>query len=180
MSDCCDITPGISKAKMQSDELAPLGCPSCRDGGRVVEHRTMLQTLKPDRFEQLGNHKFHFCQTPTCPVIYYSTDSEVAFSADDLRVEVGLKRQGDPSALVCYCFGYTEGMIADDLRASGETVIPHKITELTRIGICACEVRNPAGMCCLGQVSKAVKRLSEEYRSVAELTLAPPHGRGSR
>lgn len=176
MFDCCAAKAGANTANVQPSAAAPAACASCRTAGRKVERGTMLQMLKPDRFERLGNREFHFCQEPSCQIIYYSTDGEVAFSADDLRGMVGLKMQGDPSATVCYCFGYTEGMIADELRATGKTAIPQKITELTKTGMCACEVRNPAGVCCLGQVNKAVTRLSAEHKAATELPLAPAHG----
>ncbi len=180
MSDCCAVTTDALEGNNQAAESSPEACGRCRDAGREVEHRTMLQVLKPDRFERLGTREFRFCQTPSCSIIYYSTDGEVAFSADDLRVKVGLKMQGDSSAQVCYCFGYTEGMMADELRATGRTVIPHKITELIKTGMCACEARNPAGVCCLGQVNKAVKRLSEEGKASTEASLAQAHDCCSR
>lgn len=168
MSDCCAVTPTAKTNYIRAAATVSATCQGCRnDGGagRSVEHRTMLQMLKPDRFEQMGNLEFNFCQEPFCSVVYYSTDGTVEFTADDLREKVGLKMQGNPSARVCYCFGYTEGMIADELKATGQTPIPKKITQLTKTNMCACEVRNPAGVCCLGNVNKVVKRLSEEYRA---------------
>ncbi len=169
MSDCCAVTPVEKTNYIQPvSTILPATCSGCRDdGGRIVEHRTMLQTLKPDRFEQMGNLEFNFCQDSSCPIVYYSTDGTVEFTADDLREKVGQKMQGDPSAKVCYCFGYTEGMIAEELKSTGQTTIPKKITQLTKTGMCACEVRNPAGVCCLGNVNKAVKRLSEEYKAAS-------------
>jgi len=71
-------------------------------------------------------------------------------------------------------------MMADELRATGRTAIPHKITELIKTGMCACEARNPAGVCCLGQVNKAVKRLSEECKASTGSALAPAHDCCSR
>ena len=167
MSDCCAVTPAAKTNYIQpATTLLAAACPGCRDGsGRTVEHRTMLQTLKPDHFECLANLEFNFCQDSCCPVVYYSTDGTVEFKTNDLREKVGLKMLSDPSARVCYCFGYTEGMIAEELQSTGKTTIPKKITELTKTGMCACEVRNPAGVCCLGNVNKVVKRLSEEYRT---------------
>lgn len=167
MSDCCAVTPAAKTNYIQSvSTVLPGTCPGCRDGGgRIVEHRTMLQMLKPDRFEEMGNLEFNFCQDSSCLILYYSTDGTVKFTADDLREKVGLKMQGDPFAKVCYCFGYTEGMIAEELKSTGQTTIPKKITQLTKTGMCACEVRNPAGVCCLGNVNKVVKRLSEEYKT---------------
>lgn len=168
MSDCCSFAPpdaaGSAQTITTSSTPATGSCPACRDTGRIVEHRTMFQMLKPKLFSQLGNGEFYFCQEPTCPIVYYSRGGDVEFSTDDLRVEVGVKMQGDPSAKVCYCFGYTEGMIAEELLSTGKTTIPKKITQLTKTGMCACEVRNPAGVCCLGNVNKVVKRLSEEYK----------------
>lgn len=175
MSDCCAATPAAKTNYIQPAAAATLlaaACLGCRGGGRTVEHRTMLQTLKPDRFERLANLEFNFCQDSSCPIVYYSTDGTVEFTTNDLREKVGLKMQGDPSARVCYCFGYTEGMITDELKATGQTTIPKKITELTKTGMCACEVRNPAGVCCLGNVNKVVKRLSEEYRAAEVQTAA--------
>jgi len=178
MSDCCSTAPGNAAAESvqtittitSASVPAAASCPNCRDAGRIVERRTMLQMLKPDlfgRLENLENREFYFCQDPSCSIVYYSTDGEVKFSADDLRVKVGVKMKGEPSAQICYCFGYTEEMITDELRATGQTTIPKKITELTKTGMCACEVRNPAGVCCLGNVNKAVKRLSEQYKTAA-------------
>jgi hypothetical protein len=34
--------------------------------------------------------------------------------------------------------------------------------------MCACEVRNPAGVCCLGEVNRTAKRLSSEYQAETE------------
>lgn len=166
MSNCCAALPAAEARHIQDAERESLNCRECKDKGRPVEHRIMLQILKPDCFEWLGDLEFNFCPEPTCPVVYYSSDAAVEFTSDDLREKVGLKMQGDPSARVCYCFGYTEGMIADELKAAGLTTIPKKITEFIKAGMCACEVRNPAGVCCLGNVNKAVKRLSEEYKEV--------------
>lgn len=176
MSDCCSSTPAAAAGGIQNITAcrtpAAGFCPTCREAGRIVEHRTMLQMLKPDLFGGLGNLKFYFCQDPTCPVVYYSSDGVVEFSTNDLRVEVGIKMQGEASAQICYCFGYTEKMIADELQATGQTTIPKKITQLTKTGMCACEVRNPAGVCCLGNVNKTVKRLSEQYKTAVESTLS--------
>ena len=36
---------------------------------------------------------------------------------------------------------------------------------LIREGLCACEARNPSGMCCLGELNKTVNRLTETSQS---------------
>jgi hypothetical protein len=35
--------------------------------------------------------------------------------------------------------------------------MPERITGEVEAGRCACEVKNPSGACCLGEVNKAVK-----------------------
>jgi hypothetical protein len=35
--------------------------------------------------------------------------------------------------------------------------------------MCACEMRNPAGVCCLGEVSQTVKRFSAQHKSSVQI-----------
>jgi hypothetical protein len=53
--------------------------------------------------------------------------------------------------LVCYCFGYS---LEDLARDPGLAAV---IEDHVRAGRCACKVRNPRGICCLGDVRKAVR-----------------------
>ena len=63
---------------------------------------------------------------------------------------------------LCYCFGYDESHIRDELTRSGRTTIPEKIGKLIGEGLCACDTLNPSGRCCLGEVNKAVERLKQQ------------------
>jgi len=47
-----------------------------------------------------------------------------------------------------------ERHIRDDLTRTGATSIPQRIFQLIREGLCACDSRNPAGVCCLGEVNR--------------------------
>jgi hypothetical protein len=64
----------------------------------------------------------------------------------------------DPIPL-CYCFGFDESHIRDEIARTGNTTIPERVSRLIREGLCACDARNPAGICCLGEVNKVTKRL---------------------
>jgi len=75
-----------------------------------------------------------------------------------LRIRVGLKVKSDPIPL-CYCFGFDESHIRDEIARSGSTTIPERISKLIREGLCACESRNPSGACCLGEVKQTMKRI---------------------
>lgn len=82
--------------------------------------------------------------------------------------KAGLKVKNDPVPL-CYCFGFDESHIRDELARSGRTTIPEKIRQLIGEGLCACDSRNPSGRCCLGEVIRAVERLKQQ------LLVVPAH-----
>lgn len=135
------------------------GCLSCDGQSRPVSLRTMLLMLKPGLFDQVGERQYRFCASPDCPAVYFST--ERFFSTSDLRVRVGLKEKDGPIPL-CYCFGFSEQAIKEEIAAEGKTTIPQRIAALIKERMCACEERNPSGACCLGEVTKAVNRLMQE------------------
>ncbi len=73
----------------------------------------------------------------------------------------GLKESEDPVP-VCYCFDYTEADLRRDIVERGDTGVPAAIEAEIRAGHCACEVKNPKGSCCLGDVRNAAKRIHSE------------------
>jgi hypothetical protein len=89
-----------------------------------------------------------FCPDPACPVVYY--DDEQTFTTVDVRLPIFQKDAGD-AALVCYCFGYSRG----DVRRDEEGTIAATISGHVKAGRCACDLRNPQGTCCLGNVNAA-------------------------
>ncbi|MGI9068885.1 MAG: hypothetical protein ACR2HX_21090 [Pyrinomonadaceae bacterium] len=68
-----------------------------------------------------------------------------------------------PSTL-CYCFGFTEKDIRDEIAETGTTTIPNKIVSLIRDGLCSCAALNPSGLCCLGDVNRVVKKMMADKR----------------
>jgi hypothetical protein len=79
------------------------------------------------------------------------------------------RESGTPSAgvnLVCYCFGESEASIRQEIETDGRSSAVARIRGHIAAGRCACEVKNPRGVCCLGDLIAAVRR--------AELALAEP------
>ena len=134
---------------------------SCRAQSHPVTLKTMLLMLKPDFFDQVGDAQYRFCASPDCPVVYFSDNRH--FTIDDLRIRVGLKEKDDPIPL-CYCFGFSEEDVREEIRAQGRTTISYRIKSLVKDGMCACEERNPSGTCCLGDVARVVERLTQENK----------------
>lgn len=164
--NCCitDDTVGATssaanEAASTGDELPETGqCGLCKSKGRPVSRKTVMLMLKPDVLERAMKGNYSFCSARDCSTVYFEDEGGQQFTVDDLRIRVGVKVNDDPIPL-CYCFGYDEKHIRDEIERIGKTSIPDKVSELIREGLCACEVRNPAGVCCLGEVNKATKRL---------------------
>lgn len=107
---------------------------------------------------------YRLCRDLECPTVYYG-DQGARYGVDDMHVAPGFKISG-PEGLVCYCFMHSRGEIETELRTDGETTVPQRITAEIKAGNCACEVRNPAGRCCLGEVNQAVATIRERLSEV--------------
>ena len=172
MSDCCGVErSGESCATVSSDKNAATRCLDCGVEGRPIERQTMLHHLKNEHLDRVNGEAYRFCPDPNCAVVYYS-ESGIRFTVDDLRDLVSAKTTGDKRP-ICYCFGFTEGDARKQIACDGTSTIPTQISQLIKAGMCACEVRNPAGVCCLGEVNGTVKRLSAGYKASVESALAP-------
>ena len=155
MSDCCSIESSTTAAKPVAETKA--NCPRCDRPGLPVALQTLKHQVKPEHLETVEAGSFNFCRTTTCEVVYFNDGSTVLTKAD-VRERIGLKETEDLVPL-CYCFGFTGAMVREEIRATGKCTIPQRITAEVKAGNCACEIRNPQGSCCLGNVNAAVKRV---------------------
>ena len=121
----------------------------------------MLLMLKPEVFDRIGEGFYRFCVSAECRVVYFPENDAENFTTDDLRVRVGVKQKSDPIPL-CYCFGFGEADLREEIKATGDITIPQRILSLVKLGMCACDDRNPSGACCLAEVTKTAKRLMKE------------------
>ena len=165
--NCCDTGSANETAHLQPSEIAEEvlrenhHCRSCGRKGKPVSRKTVLLMVKPEFLEQAMTGRYTFCLGPDCPIVYFQNDGNSQFTVAGLRIRVGLKVKDDPVQL-CYCFGFDESHIRDEITQSGDTTIPGKVSHLIGEGLCACESRNPSGMCCLGEVKRAVERLKQQ------------------
>jgi len=113
--------------------------------------------VRPDLRAAVAETQYYFLETPACDVVYFAQDPPRYFFTRDLTVRVGSKVTADPVP-VCYCFAKTERMVIDDVLAHGRSTIAEEITAHVQANECACEVKNPAGRCCLGNVRKAIQK----------------------
>ena len=156
MSACCSSESFQAAPLAKQAAGTKTNCPRCRQPGQPVALQTLKHQVKPEHLETVETGAFNFCRTATCEVVYFNGNGIVLTKAD-VRQRIGLKETEDP-APICYCFGFTEKMAVEEIRATGKCTIPQRITAEIKAGHCACEIRNPQGSCCLGNVAAAVKR----------------------
>ncbi len=163
MSDNCCSKPSagsevceISSASIQSKIDSENNCPNCGQKGKLVQGQT-VKALLSSSLRQLQDINYYFCPTQSCPVVYFSSDSTSIVTTSQLRERVYQKEPTADDVLVCYCFKYA---VADIRNATQET--RNSILKDINAGIqanqCACDIRNPQGSCCLGNVRRLMKQ----------------------
>ena len=104
--------------------------------------------------------------TPGCAVVYYDETGQT-YSCAEVRVRIWQKEPyGDRP--ICYCFGETESTIRTEFERQAESKAVERVRAHIDAGRCACDVRNPKGVCCLGDLILAVKRVSGELVAAGE------------
>jgi len=135
MSDCCS-------SSCQSDAATKKHlCPSNKLEYKKVSSTTILHHIKSPWNWQTKDQSYYFCDDPECDVVYFSEDNTI-IEKSNLRTTVGIKEHS-LDAIICYCFGVTKAT------AINTPEVKKFVTEKTKEQICACEIRNPSGKCCL-------------------------------
>jgi hypothetical protein len=121
-----------------------------------VQRITLKALLRPAALERLSPMEHRFCATPACPIVYFGDGG--VFDYEDVQVPVFQKSlQGERT--VCYCLGISVGLIEREI-ALGRSTSVDRIRELVKADRCACEIRNPEGSCCLGNVGVVLKAVA--------------------
>jgi hypothetical protein len=126
-----------------------------------VLRETMESLLKPEALERLAEEPYYFDRTPECNVVYFSNEAPSYFHKDALTVRVGLKETESPIPL-CYCFGHTAESAREEIVTTGRSTVAQRIATEVQVGNCSCEVKNPSGKCCLGDVNRAIQQIQNE------------------
>ena len=146
-SDCCSLT----ESREDDSDL----CPGCGEKGRPVPLATVGSMAKTEaEAVKLSAQDYKLCRRSDCPIVYYS--GEIQLLKSDLRVPINFKEQ-NYDGLVCYCFNHTVTSIKAEIQSEGRSTAQAMITQEVKAGHCACEVKNPAGTCCLGDITKAIQ-----------------------
>lgn len=146
--DVCSLpAPGLPRPAHE-----PAACPVTGTIGKAVQQQT-LKGLLAVSLRAVQGVEYRFCPTPGCPVVYFAAGGGQTFEVPQVRERVYQKTPTDPSVKVCYCFGYTLGDIRD-ANPEKQRAIVADIEAGIQAGQCACDLRNPQGSCCLGNVRR--------------------------
>ncbi len=132
-------------------------CPQSGSVGSTVGRQTVKALLTEHALNRLTPGEYRFCPDASCDVVYFDGDG-MRFGAEDLRVPVWQKLPFGTRP-ICYCFGESEASIRAEFETCGRAQAVERIRKHIAAGRCGCEVRNPRGACCLGDVMAAVKRV---------------------
>lgn len=134
-------------------------CPECSKTGKLIQGQT-VKALLAVSLREIQDVQYLFCRTQTCQVVYFSTDSEQIFAVEQVRERVYQKEPKLEDTFICYCFRHTVG----ELRAASlqaRMAIMDGINTGINAGQCACDLRNPQGSCCLGNVRQMIGLLDK-------------------
>ena len=161
-SCCCPPETGNSVCDLPAQDFQPAAhtfntCPECGKVGKSVQGQTVKALLSVS-LQGVQDVQYLFCLTQDCPVVYFSADGEQTFTVDQVRERVYQKKPEAEDILICYCFRHTVG----DLRVASpqkRIAIVDDINTGIEAGQCACDLRNPQGSCCLGNLMRMIKQL---------------------
>ncbi|MDQ6423066.1 (2Fe-2S)-binding protein [Paenibacillus sp. LHD-117] len=149
--DCC--TPSNNQKKSNTTS-----CPSCGEKGKSVPLITLKSLLKASFLETIEpDNTYFFCPNSSCHTVYFSGDHSQTFEEDALKVSVFQKSSG-MGVPVCYCFNWTRERL---FQATSDNQRPiEQIKKHVQSNRCGCEVNNPQGACCLGNVTAYIRSLN--------------------
>jgi hypothetical protein len=169
-SCCCPPEAGNAVCELPHQDLQSVlrainTCPECGKTGKPVQRQTVSAMLSVG-LRVVQAMQYRFCGTRTCPVVYFSEHGEQMFTVEQVRERVYQKEPEVQDVLICYCFRHAVG----DLRAASpeeRTAIIEDINTGINAGQCACDLRNPQGSCCLGNVRSIIKHLEKPTSATA-------------
>ncbi|MFF0826023.1 (2Fe-2S)-binding protein [Brevibacillus sp. NPDC003359] len=135
----------------------PIQCPVCQKKGKSIQLITIKALLQSTALETIHPElTYAFCTNSSCEVVYFS--DEQTFGKDMLKVSV-FQKDDALDVPVCYCFGWTRERLIQAVQEN-QHPIDH-IQEQVQANRCGCEVNNPQGACCLGNVTTFIRTLDK-------------------
>jgi len=104
---------------------------------------TLYHQVRFPENQTLITDSYFFCPSKTCAVGYFSSAGNLI---DKQQLRCYQTIQNDA---LCYCFDIGTKQYLAALKAHCAEPIKDFVMQRTKVGECACEIRNPSGQCCL-------------------------------
>lgn len=163
MSDECCAVPcagssvGESLVAQARPKREKPPCPRCGQAGKPVEGQT-VRALVALSLRRVPQGTYLFCRTRDCPVVYFSQDGETVVLKSEIRERVYQKEPESPDVWICYCFRHSVGDVTEAGKEGRDRILSD-INAGIKAEECACDLRNPQGSCCLGNVVALIGRV---------------------
>jgi len=152
MEECCSKKNEKGKSYV---------CPSCKNKGKQMKLITLKSLLLPKALANLQpDTSYQFCSFSECDVVYFN-EKEQIFTKSDLKIPVFQKDEKENTP-ICYCFGWTRKIVSEEINETEENTIVQNISMHIKANRCGCEVNNPQGSCCLGNVTGFINRMTRQ------------------
>ena len=125
-------------------------CPSNGKPGKAVPRQTLQSLALVDLYD-LAASEYWFCDAADCAIVYFDAQGGT-ITLDQVRVPVWQKQPDDLTVPVCYCRKLTTAMIQEEVNRTGQSSAPAHVIAIIQAERCACDLTNPQGTCCLGNV----------------------------
>ena len=142
MSSCCSdcSTPSV------------LACPQCGVAGKNVSMKTMFHQVRFPDVLLLETDSYYYCADESCSMGYFSQQGK-SIVKKQLRAFTEVNGHK-----LCYCFDINAEQYVNSLKDGTAEAIKNFVIQKTKVGDCACEIRNPSGQCCLANFKQLEKR----------------------
>lgn len=102
---------------------------------------------------QLKQGQYYYCHTQECNTAYFSLNG--TFNKRHLKNYHKIQQNW-----LCYCFDISAQDYQNALINGNSQAIKNFVNKQTKAALCACEIQNPSGQCCLAKF----KRLEREQQ----------------
>ncbi|MDH5433929.1 MAG: hypothetical protein OEY19_08275 [Gammaproteobacteria bacterium] len=146
MKNCCasnDLKSQKSPRKLQ--------CPNCDNMSQSVSFDTILFHIDSPWLHIKDNknpsdNNYYFCGNRDCELVYFDTEGN-GFNKKQMSKSTQESLFNDVKT-ICFCYHITEKQIKD------KPELKDFVIEQTKSGHCACNIKNPSGLCCLKSFPK--------------------------
>ena len=136
-----------------SSKIVNQACLQCGTDCKSVEMNTLYHQVRFPENQEIPPDTYYFCPAKDCPTAYFSNTGT---SIPKQHLTTYLHIQNDK---LCYCFDIDTTDYLKALSTRHAEAIKNFVIQRTKLGECACEIRNPSGQCCLAKF----KQLQNEF-----------------